>query len=59
MKDLIRTLAAVALAGLMGACGGTGGGAAENPPGGGASPPAVTVAGGWDTWNWDEGAFTE
>jgi hypothetical protein len=58
MKDFIRILVVVAAAGLLGACGGVGAGAAQNGSGEAAAPP-VAVAGGWDSWDWDSGAWSE
>jgi hypothetical protein len=58
MKDFIRIVLVVAAAGLSGACGGVGGGAAQNGDGA-AAPPATAVAGGWDSWDWDAGAWSE
>jgi hypothetical protein len=58
MKDFIRMLAVIA-SGVLAGCGGTGAGAAENPAAGGSAPAPIMVAGAWDSWNWDEGGFSE
>jgi hypothetical protein len=54
MKDLVRVVALLIVASLLGACGGIGavGGGADSAA---APPPAETHA--WDGWNWDEGGF--
>ena len=58
VRDFIRILVVITAAGLLGACGGVGTGAAENG-GTDATAPAAAVVGGWDSWDWDAGAWSE
>jgi hypothetical protein len=55
MRRAARIIAVALVIAVAGACGGTGG----TREGQASATIPVPVAHAWDSWNWDEGAFSE
>jgi hypothetical protein len=55
LRRVARIIAFALVITLSGACGGTGG--TQEGQAGAATPAPVSNA--WDSWNWDEGAFSD